>query len=270
VSHDVGALGGPGPQDEPLVELREHQVVAAAHLRAGAHRRAEARGRGRGAVDRDDERGAAARAVVLVRVGAAEEHAVLDPERRQLACPDAQEREWLRVRAGRLERDGLALAPPDRERDDRRERPALGAERPHRVVEVPAVAVGDQRVVARGLLVADAGRQVVHAADLAVDDGAVRDRGPDDRPPVLAQQVDQDAEVGPREEPGPAAVSRGDGCRGRRDGRAGGARIRGIGHVLVVHHGWTSRRPSSSRANRSRSWSRVADRRRATVWSTRG
>ena len=118
--HEVRPLGGPGPDHEPLVELGEHEVVAAARPRARCPSRC--RSRCEAAVVQltaIDERVPAPGAVVLVGVRAAEEDAVLDAQRGQLAGADAQEREPGRVDRGRLEADGPAVAPPDVERHDR-------------------------------------------------------------------------------------------------------------------------------------------------------
>ncbi len=60
-------------------------------LRAGAHRGAEAGAAGDGAVDRHDEGLAAPVGVVLVDVGTAAEHLVVDGEGREIAGPYAQE-----------------------------------------------------------------------------------------------------------------------------------------------------------------------------------
>ena len=267
---EVRSFGSPGPDHEPLVELGEHEVVATANLGPGAHRGAEA-GRGRRrAVDGHDEGVPASGAIVLIGIRAAEEDPVLDAKRSQLAGADADEGQLGRVDGGRLEADGPALAPPDVERDDRGERPALGTQRAHGVVEDPAISVTDQAVVTRRLLVTDPGRQVVLGGDLGVGHGPVENRGADDGAAVLAEEVQQEAEVGPGKEPRAAPVPRQDRRRWRRDGRPGRARVRGVGQVFVAHHGWASRRPHSSCANRSSSWRRVADRRRPTAWSTRG
>ncbi len=82
-----------------LVEqLGQRQVVARPDLRPGLHRDAEAGAAGLAAVDRDDERVAAARLVVVVGVCTADEDAVLDLDRMQLAAPDSDERERRRRR----------------------------------------------------------------------------------------------------------------------------------------------------------------------------
>ena len=84
---------GAGPDDEALVQLGQDDVVAAADLGPGAHRGAEAGCAGGRALDRHDDGRGAARGVVVVGVRTAEEHAVLDAERGELARPDAEERE---------------------------------------------------------------------------------------------------------------------------------------------------------------------------------
>ena len=93
-----------GPDDEPVVELRQDEVrVVAAHLGAGAHRRAEARGRRHAAFDRDDEGGVAPGHVVRVGDRSFGEHPILDAQRRQFAAAHAEEGERRRIRLDRLE-----------------------------------------------------------------------------------------------------------------------------------------------------------------------
>ena len=267
---EVGALGRSRAHGEPLIELGEHEVVPAARLGAGAHRGAEAGRRCGAAVDRDDERIPAPGAVVLVRVRPAEEHAVLDPQGGELAGADAQERQRGRVHRRGLERHGTPVAAAHVERHDGREGPPLGAERPHGVVEHAPVAIRHEAVVARRLLVADAGGQVVDRGDLRVHDGPVHHAGPDDRAAVLVQEVDEHAQVRAGKEPWTRPVDGRDRHRRRGDRGPGRRRVRRVGHALVDYHGTTSLRRHSSRANRSSSWRRVAASRRLTAWSTRG
>ena len=92
-------------------QLGEREVVARPDLRPGLHRDAEAGAAGLAAVDRDDERVAAARLVVVVGVRAADEYPILDLDRMQLAAPDSDERE--RRRSGCVRRDReLAVRAP--------------------------------------------------------------------------------------------------------------------------------------------------------------
>ena len=146
----------------------------------------------------------------------------------------------------------------------------MGALRAHGVVEHPAIPAADQAVVTGRLDVPDPDGQIVFGRDLRVHHRTVDNRRADDGAVVLAEEIQQQPEVGPCEEPGatrwPASAVDGLG----RDGRPRGARVRGVGQVLLVHHDPDSRRPHSSCANRSSNWSRVAARRRPTAWRTRG
>ena len=189
-----------GLHDEAGGDLGEGEVVAAPHLGAGLHGRTEAGRRGGRALHGHHQRGASAQLVVRLDEGAPEEDAVLDAERRELAGPNAEEGELRDLRLRRPEADLSVDRGSDRERHDRREGEALPARGANDVAEREAVAALDQAVAARPLLVAPTLRQIVDGRDLVVDDRLVRDRGTDQASAILAEEVEQVLEVGPREE----------------------------------------------------------------------
>ena len=119
---------------------------------------------------------------------------------------------------------------------------------PDDVAEEVLVAAPAQAVAAGALLVADAAGQVVEGGDLVEDDRPVGDRRADDPAAVLAEQVDEDLEVGAGQE-----------ARALQDWPVPPPGGRSDHHVRTC-----------SAAKRSSSWTRVALSRRDTATRTRG
>jgi hypothetical protein len=192
---DALSLLGPGGGDEAGVELAQHDVVAAGHLRAGAHRGAEAGAPRACALHRDDEGRCAPDAVVLVGERPAGEHPVLDEEPRDLAGAHAQEREARRFGHRRCEaRGAVRVTLGDHHRDARRERVALESLGGWGGVE-GALTGSAQAVGAGALLVGPAGRQIGRRRDRRVDDGPITDDGANDGAAALGQDGDQPIDV---------------------------------------------------------------------------
>ena len=143
-------------------QLRQREVVAGLGLRPRAHRRAEAGAARLEAVDGDEEGAVAARRVVAVDVRAADEDAVLDLDRVQLARAHADERERRLVERLLLDRR-CAVAVPARapEPDARREEKALPRVRADRVAEARVVGAPLEPVRAAVLPVGPADRKLV-------------------------------------------------------------------------------------------------------------
>jgi hypothetical protein len=200
LGHDGGALERTGLHDEALIYLGEEDVVAAADLRPGPHRGTEARARGCGALDGDDERGGSAGTVVLVRELAPQEDPVLRLEGRDLAGSDSQEGQRRRIRHGLLEAEAAA-AMSRGDRQVGRERKPLPGRRAHVVAEDALIALVLQAIASGRLFVVPAGRQSRCRLDLVVDDRAVSDRGADDSSARFAKAIDQGAEIRAGKEP---------------------------------------------------------------------
>ena len=100
-------------------------------------------------------------------------------------------------------------------------------------------------------------------ADLVEDDRAVGDGRADDPATVAAQLVDQDLEVRAEQEPG--AGARGRRPEGGGDGTGRGVGGEQLGRIDLGHRDGLSA-AGRSVAKRSRSWNRVAARRRETTW----
>ena len=144
----------------PAVEdLGQREVVACLGLRTGAHRDAEAGAGGLEAVDGDDERVLAARRVVAVGVAAAEEDAVLDRDRVQLAGAHADERERRILERLLLDLEAAVAAPRPPEPDARRKQELLPRVRADRVAEARLVLAPLEPVGAGVLDVRPADRQ---------------------------------------------------------------------------------------------------------------
>ena len=191
-----------GPDDEPVVELAEHEIVAVGHLGAGAHRGAEAGLPGTAALDRDHRRRLAAAGVVTVDEWAAGQDTVVDLQSGELAGSDAEECHRVRLRGDVLDGGLLASGYRPGERHARGVGVALPAGHAHGDVEAPLATRGCEPVAARCLLVLQAGGQVSRRVDLLVADRAVDDGGADDPPSLLPQEGDQLVKVAAREEAG--------------------------------------------------------------------
>ena len=143
-AHQAMALLAAGIDEEPIVQLREHQVIALCHLGTGAHRRAEAGAAGAGALHRDDERLGAPRPEVLVDVRTGGKHLVLDQQGGDLTGAHAEEGKPRRLGLRYLELHRAVLAGRSRQRDAGRLRVPLPALRAHREVEQSrALGMGD-------------------------------------------------------------------------------------------------------------------------------
>ena len=92
---------GVRPGNEPAVDLGEDEVRTGRHLRAAAHRGAEAGGRCKGTLDRDHEQIRATRGVVRIDRRPAGEHPVMDAKRGEVARTGADDRRWLGSRGSR-------------------------------------------------------------------------------------------------------------------------------------------------------------------------
>ena len=183
-----------GPRHVAVIELHEGDVEPGADLRAGAHGGAEAGARGFGAVDRHDEGLAATIGVVLVDVGTAGEHVIVDGEGGQVARTHAEVGHARRVVRHIVVAQLVAVAM--RPCDGHRARVGEGLPRHRRggVVERSAraaVGVPADAIPTRSLFVGHPGGQVGDRADLVVDDGRIGQPGPDDPASVFTQQGDE-------------------------------------------------------------------------------
>ena len=213
-------------------QLGEREIVPGRDRRAGVHRDAEARPARAGAVDRHEEGVLAACFVVRVDVAVAEEDAILDRHRVQVARADAEERVAGRGRRRLdVERPVLrAAGAPDA--DDRREEEALDGVVPDRVREQRTVVPWPEPVGAAVLHVLEPGGQLVGRRDLVVDDRLRTHARPDHGEPPPAQRADQ--LVDPRQ------------VDGRRHARATGTRLE-----LISAPGSAARSPRRRRDSRS-------------------
>ena len=185
-----------------LEQLRQGEIEVLPRLGAAADAGAEAELGGVAAVDGDEERVRAPGGVVGVLVLAADEDAILDRDRRELARPDAEEGGGAGI--GHLVVDGEAAVLPPRlpEAHARRQQlglPRMGADR---VAEEGLVVAPGEPVLRRGLLVRPAGRQGGRRLDVGVDDGAVADRRPDDAVSAIAERAEEAVEVAGLEDRG--------------------------------------------------------------------
>ena len=219
LGHDRRAFGRAGMHDEAFVDLGHQDVVPAADFGTRAHRGAEARARGGGALDGDDERGRPAGAEILVGELATEEDAILDAQGGDLAGADTQERQLWSVGCGLLE----AERPGSMGSGDRQigwEGEPLPRGRADRVAEDPLVRPGLEAVTSGRLFVPPTSRQLRCRLDLVIDDRAFSDSRADDAPTGAAQAIDERAEVRAGQEPLPGrgrlAWDR-SGCHGRSD-----------------------------------------------------
>ena len=159
-------------------QLGEGEVEPCRRPGAGAHRDAETRAAGQGAVDGDDEGIRAPDAITRVAVGAAQEYAILDGDGREFAGPHANKGELLAFHRCRLDAHLFAAAAHGPQRLAWRMEKALPGLRADRVAE-QRVVVPSLQLIAPGLLaVGPAGRQIGKTAHVVVDDGAV----PEPRP----------------------------------------------------------------------------------------
>ena len=154
------------------------------------------------AVDGDEERVGAPGGVVGVLVLAADEDAILDRDRRELARPDAEECGWAGI--GHLVVDGEAAVLPPRLPEAHARRQQLGLPRvgADRVAEERLVVAPGEPVLRRGLLVRPAGGQRGRRLDVGVDDGAVADRRADDAVSAIAERAEEAVEVAGLEDRG--------------------------------------------------------------------
>ncbi len=159
-----GLAGGRAGADEEAVvaveELGQGEVEAVGRSGPAAQRGAEAEVRGVAAVDGDDEHVGAPRGVVGVLEAAAEEHAVLDRDRRDLARLHAEKRRRLRRRRLLLDRESAVAAARLPEAHARGQELALPRVRPDRVAEDGVVVAPREPVGAGRLLVRPAGGEV--------------------------------------------------------------------------------------------------------------
>ena len=231
---DRGPGRAAGPDREPIVEFGEDEVGAVADFRPGAHRGAEAGAGGAGALDGHHQGGVAAGRVIGIAERAGPHRAVLDPEGRELACPDAEEGDRRRRFHDRHDGHRSTLARRPCERHEGWMREALPGGQRDAVVERPLAPAIRQAVLARRRFAPPAHRELGGAPDLVVDDRAVDDRGAKHPTALAAERIEQAVQVRADQEPRP-------------------------GH----HHG------SIPGPYRSRSWTRVASRRRMTQASRR-
>ncbi len=180
-----------------LEHLGECDVKAALGGRARAHRDAEAGVAGLRALDGDDEHVLAPGAIGRVGVGAAEQHAVEDSHRVQLARTRAQKRVAPSA-AGLLHEFGqpaLLVAPRAPQGQLRRQLVALPGVRADGVGEQRLLLETAQPVVTSVLLVGPPGRKIGARGDLVVDDHLIAHRRPDDRVPAARECPEQLVQV---------------------------------------------------------------------------
>lgn len=155
-------------------QLRERQVMPAAHGRPGVHSAAKA-GVGRhGAVDRHQQDRLAPGGVGGIHVLAAGEHPVLHADGRQLAGAHADEGAPGRVDRLRQEvQPAVMRALHGKQGLPGREQIAFPRVRADGVAEHGVVIAPLQAIAARCLTVGPADRQLGHRVDALVDDGAL-------------------------------------------------------------------------------------------------
>ena len=195
-----GLAGGRARADEEAMvaveKLGQGEVEAVGRSGPAVHRGAEAEIRGVAAVDGDDEHVGASRGIVGVLEAAAEEHAVLDRDRRHLARLHAEKRRRLRRSRLLLDRESTVAAARLPEADARRQQLALPGVRPDRVAEDGVVVAPREPVGTGGLLVRPACREVGGPGDLVEDDRAVTWGRADDAIAASAERLEQRTEIG--------------------------------------------------------------------------
>ena len=174
---DLGAALAADLEQQPMLaveDLREREVVVLVGLRAGAHRDAEARGRGLEAVGGHDEGVLPACGVVAIGVAAAEQHAILDRDPVQLAGAHAEKRERRRIERLLLHLEpAVPGAPRPEQLDARRKQELLPRVRADRVAEARVV-VAALEAIRPGLLdVGPADGQLGRGFEIVVDDRAL-------------------------------------------------------------------------------------------------
>src|SRR5665647_1882011 len=184
-----------------LVEqLGQREVETLIGDRAGAHRDTEARASRVGAGQRHDERGLAPCDVCRVGHLPLREDAVVDRECMQVAGPNAEQCQALRV-----DDSGCHLllgadpstAPQQLARGEQQGLPRLRTRGEGEQRLVVALA---QPVAAGVLEISHAARKLIDRLDLGVDDGAVTHGRSDDSPPAFAEQVDQRLQPGNKQD----------------------------------------------------------------------
>ena len=156
----------------------------------------KARAPGIGAGQRDDEGGLAPGDVACVGHGPLSEDAVVDRNRVQVAGPDAEQGEARSVGDRGLDLHlgaDPSSAPQKLARGEEQRLPPL---RTGCVAEQRLVTALTQPVGAGVLEISHPPRQLIDRLDLGVDDRAVPDGRPDDRPPALTEQVDERLQPG--------------------------------------------------------------------------
>jgi hypothetical protein len=148
-------------------------VESGLDLGAGPHRSAKASAASLAAVDRNDERVLAPNLVGPIPILPAKEYPILDGDRVQLAGADADEREPLRGRVLRDDRETIAVAACLPELLDRRVKEALPGMRPRGIAEIGCIAAPFQAVTPAVLAVGPAGRKFIEVTERVVDDRAV-------------------------------------------------------------------------------------------------
>ena len=154
-AQDLGAALASGFDEEAMLaveDLGEREVVARLGLRPGAHRGAEARAAGSKQLTATTKASSRRAGVVAVDVRAADEHAILDRDRVQLARAHADERDTAPLRRCLFDGDrAVRCAARAPEPDAGREEKLLPGMRPDCVAEARLV-VASLEPVAAGLL----------------------------------------------------------------------------------------------------------------------
>jgi len=174
-----------------LEQLGDRQIGTGFDFRAGAHRRAEARAARLEAVDRDQEDVLAPQRVVAVGVGAAEEDAVLDRDRVQLARAHADEGERPVVAQLLVDHGCVAVAAGAPQAHPRWKEEALPRVRADGEAEAGLVIAPFEAVAPAVLAIGPPDRKLARRGKLVVDDRSVAERRAEHAVPVVAKPADQ-------------------------------------------------------------------------------
>jgi hypothetical protein len=161
-------------------DLGQSQIETRLCLRTRLHRDAEAGAAGVAAIDRDQKRAPAPRAVVRIGIGAGEQYPVLHRDRAQFAGAHADKGKRLASLGLRddVQRVADALGSPQAlTRDMQKLLPRMRADR---IAEQRVVLAAAQPVMPALLLVAPAARQIGERSDVVIDDRPVAHGRPDD------------------------------------------------------------------------------------------
>lgn len=181
---------------KPSASSVSAEVKSRSTAGTGVHGRAKAGWRGLGAVDRNDQRLAAASRINRVDIGAFEEDSILHPDRSELAGPHTQESILgLRLRR-RPHLPAVTVAIGSGHRSRGREEKLFPRVRSDDKTEQRLVVAPHQPITGWALHLGPATRQVIDRIQPIVDDRALADRRADDFIATTYQSREQQREVG--------------------------------------------------------------------------